>query len=230
MWKVAYAPVESALVKMNSIAPEKRIAFKARLKNFQREGWPEGINTGTGRKAGYSFSAIVQLTLAIELSQIGLPPKRVVKMLRQMWGLILVSVIGIILPDDILQDDDELRAFSGSFAWVFYPEALYDLAPEDDRIVEQLMTAPVRGLGKIFSPREHFAAVGSEEPVAPWRTAALHANAIVNGVMARLIEQGVEIQIDEIRADLITEALACDAQTKLRAERIYAAIDRANVS
>lgn len=75
-----YGGAEALFASINAIRPDKRIAFKARLKHLQRLGFPPGVNTGTGRSANYGAGEIYQLGIALELLQLGLSPERAVRL------------------------------------------------------------------------------------------------------------------------------------------------------
>lgn len=72
-----------ALVREQHLIEEHRFsAFRARLKNLQRLGFPDGINTGKGRAARYLPDHVVLIALAMELAEFGLPPERSVRLLQ----------------------------------------------------------------------------------------------------------------------------------------------------
>jgi hypothetical protein len=86
------AIVEGALAELHFIRPEKRVAFKARLKHLQRLGFPPGVNTGTGRAANYQGQHLFLLGLAFELLQLGLTPERVIKVIGE--NLVPIATAG----------------------------------------------------------------------------------------------------------------------------------------
>lgn len=74
-----YGAVESLFSELHGIHPDRRIAFKARLKHLQRLGFPPGVNTGTGRSAEYGAAQVYLLAIGLELLQLGLSPERAVR-------------------------------------------------------------------------------------------------------------------------------------------------------
>lgn len=72
----SFGVVEAALAHVHTIREDARSAFSARLKHFQRLGFPPGINTGRGRAASYDIGHLLLLMLALELVQLGIPPER----------------------------------------------------------------------------------------------------------------------------------------------------------
>ena len=80
-----FGRIESFLAEIHNIAPSKRTAFQSRLKNFIRLGWPTGMATTKGKAAIFDASQYVQMALAIELTQLGLTPERVIRVLGKNW-------------------------------------------------------------------------------------------------------------------------------------------------
>ncbi|HEY9091747.1 hypothetical protein [Parasphingorhabdus sp.] len=72
-----YAEVEAILAQTYGISDTQLPGFRARLKNLQRIGFPEGLNTGRGKPAIYNGGHLFQLAFAIELLLLGLTPERV---------------------------------------------------------------------------------------------------------------------------------------------------------
>ncbi|WP_333839300.1 hypothetical protein [Novosphingobium sp.] len=123
--------MEATLVALNHISEEKRVAFRARLKHFQRLGFPQGANTGTGKRAVYSAKMFIQLCFAIEFSQMGMTPSRIVQILNDNWDECEASLLFAITPEQATSywsDDIPLS----DLAWIFSPEALRDLTLEGE--------------------------------------------------------------------------------------------------
>lgn len=78
-WK--FSEVAAALAEINDIANVRRTAFDARLKNFHRLGFPADYETTKGKAAQYNAAQIYSIALAIELTQLGLSPERVITVL-----------------------------------------------------------------------------------------------------------------------------------------------------
>ena len=82
----AYAVVETALARMHGADAEvQRGAFRGRLKHLQRLGLPLGDKPGKGRRIDYSEAQIVQLALALELSEAGLDPTKIASFITSYW-------------------------------------------------------------------------------------------------------------------------------------------------
>ena len=122
----SFAEVEEILASLNRIAPGKRAAFRARLKHLQVLGFPPGANTGTGRRATYTFKMLLQMCLATELAQTGMSPKRAVQTIQGAWRDLEHTFLLALLPDDMSLVEDN------RFTWVVSPEALRDLSSEGE--------------------------------------------------------------------------------------------------
>jgi hypothetical protein len=79
--EMTFGQVEALLAQINDIASDKRSVFGARLKNFLRMGLLPHVQQGRGKTASYGPAEVVTLALAVELTQFGLAPERVIAML-----------------------------------------------------------------------------------------------------------------------------------------------------
>ncbi|MCL6729882.1 hypothetical protein [Sphingomonas hankyongi] len=77
-----FGEMEARLSILHEIASEKRTQFQARLRNFQRLGIPANVSTGRGKSVHYSPGQVVEMALALELTQLGLLPERVVQVFQ----------------------------------------------------------------------------------------------------------------------------------------------------
>lgn len=87
-----FGQLESLLAIYIGIDPEKRTAFQARLKNFHRLGYPADLKTVKGRPTIYHPRHTIRMALALQLSQMGLPPERCVKLLTDFEHVIALAV------------------------------------------------------------------------------------------------------------------------------------------
>lgn len=71
-----FGELEAVLASLHAVAQTKRTAFQSRLKNFHRLGYPIGFQSIKGRPSTYSPSEVVDMALAVEMTQLGLPPER----------------------------------------------------------------------------------------------------------------------------------------------------------
>lgn len=122
-----FSDIESVLVRLNRVAEDKRIAFRARLKHFQRMGFPPGVNTGTGKRAAYTFPMLLMMAFATELTQAGMAPKRIVKTLVHSWSDVEWSLLMAITPGDYWTPPQD-----NNLLWTLSPEAMRDLSEEGE--------------------------------------------------------------------------------------------------
>jgi len=79
--RLRFGEMEAALAQMHGIADTKRTKFQARLKNFHRLGFPLGFESQAGKASLYAPGAVVEMALAIEMTQLGIPPERLTHVL-----------------------------------------------------------------------------------------------------------------------------------------------------
>ena len=77
--RFTFGELESRLARLHEISSDKRTQFQARLRNFQRLGFPKGMSAGRGKTVHYSPGHVAELALVLELTQLGLLPERVVQ-------------------------------------------------------------------------------------------------------------------------------------------------------
>ena len=126
--ELSYSDVESTLARLNRIAEDKRIAFRARLKHFQRLGFPKGANTGTGKRVAYSVQMLFQMALATELTQAGLSPKRIVEILDKNW----IACETALLFALTLKDRWSPPLADNNLVLLLSPESLRDLSEDGE--------------------------------------------------------------------------------------------------
>ena len=71
-----FGELEGVLASVHGIDQTKRTAFQSRLKNFHRLGYPLGFRAVKGKAATYTPLQIIEMALAVEMTQLGLPPER----------------------------------------------------------------------------------------------------------------------------------------------------------
>jgi hypothetical protein len=80
-----YAQVESALARVFDLEDAQEGAFRGRLKHFRKLGIP-AENPGKGARLRYSASDIFQLLICLELSEFGIDPTLIVKIVQSHWA------------------------------------------------------------------------------------------------------------------------------------------------
>ncbi len=129
--QLSYADVEATLLALNHIAHDKRVAFRARLKHFQRLGFPPGANTGTGKRVVYTVGMLLKLCFAVEFAQAGMSPVRTVHILNDNWQNCEASLLLALTPDEHL-DHWSADLNADQLVWMLSPEALRDLTNEGE--------------------------------------------------------------------------------------------------
>ncbi|VVT18087.1 hypothetical protein [Erythrobacter sp. EC-HK427] len=89
-----FGELESVLASVHGIDQSKRTAFQSRLKNFHRLGYPVGFHAVKGKAATYTPLQIIEMALAVEMTQLGLPPERASWVLaRNRWPILMATEI-----------------------------------------------------------------------------------------------------------------------------------------
>ena len=89
-----FGELESVLASVHGIDPTKRTAFQSRLKNFHRLGYPLGFRAVKGKAATYTPLQIIEMALAIEMTQLGLPPERATWVLTcNRWPILMATAM-----------------------------------------------------------------------------------------------------------------------------------------
>jgi hypothetical protein len=100
-----FGDLEAALAALNGIPSHNRTAFQARLKNFHRLGFPEGIGQGRGKAVIYGARELVLMALAVELTQLGLTPERVIEVIREdeypVWICVRMAASSLTLRSEV---------------------------------------------------------------------------------------------------------------------------------
>jgi hypothetical protein len=108
------------------------VAFRARLKHFQRLKFPEGVNVGKGRASKYGAGQLITLALALELAELGLTPERIVGLIRGDYFPVFAAVKR---SADVMPPNGEWTAGrrNASLAMFLYfdPSALAQLGASD---------------------------------------------------------------------------------------------------
>ena len=87
-----FGELESVLASVHGIDQTKRTAFQSRLKNFHRLGYPLDFRAVKGKAATYTPLQIIEMALAVEMTQLGLPPERVsVVLIRNRWPILMAA-------------------------------------------------------------------------------------------------------------------------------------------
>jgi hypothetical protein len=90
---LSFAQAEFVLAFTAGISPKRASAFQARLKQWQKGGFPEGINVGRGVRAAYGAKQVYQLALVLRLLQVGLTPERAQAVVSSAWPAMRDGII-----------------------------------------------------------------------------------------------------------------------------------------
>jgi hypothetical protein len=202
-----FGEVEGLLARLNRISDSKRVAFRARLKHFQRMGLPHGANTGTGKKARYSFPMALQLCVAFQLAQTGMAPKRIVSTVEGNWIAIRFNCFAAMLSPD------QAKAFkpplTNRVAMVVNPEALRELTISGEGEYDYYETVDFFVVADLASKL----AADSPGPIPT-------VGEVYRHIVIQLwpLMQTVAWHLSELRNDLTHEALLSDLQEHLLEE------------
>lgn len=126
-----FGDLEDILARQHEIVGRHRTKFQARLKNFHRLGWPDDFTSIKGKASTYDPGSVVDMALALELTQLGLAPERVVHVLRQnRWATLMAYRMAATAIASVSIDElDRRRPLADPIAtFVFFdPAALSSL-------------------------------------------------------------------------------------------------------
>ena len=80
-----YARVEAALARVYDAEDVQKNAFRGRLKHFRKLGIPQH-NPGKGGRIAYDVQDVWQLMVCLELSEFGIDPNLIVKIVQRHWA------------------------------------------------------------------------------------------------------------------------------------------------
>lgn len=88
----SFAMVQEFFVWRFDIPDSRRTALRGKLQNLQKFGIPSDVNTGRGRPAKYGFGQMIELSIAMDLMDVGFPPDAVVTVLRSEMALVMEAL------------------------------------------------------------------------------------------------------------------------------------------
>ncbi len=204
MVSIPSAVVEDALARLYRVASDKRVAFRSRIKHFQRLRFPDGTNTGKGKPAAFSFSQYMQLLLAFELVQSGLSPTTAAMVVGEWWINFYKAFARTMVDDDnVLSDPEEFTCRDLMF--MIYFDAMWQLANEG----EVSDRSQYWGMVKIVAPDQIGDTISSEEFVhkvdSPWRALVIDARWLLETAVARIREAGFDLSNKQAFDDLLRD-------------------------
>lgn len=138
------ATVEEILARTHHIEPGSRPALAARMRHFQRLGFPPGSNTGKGRRAAYGLDELLLFALAFELVQLGVTPERASTLLTDCSEIVLGEAKAA-LSSETIKGAERLL--------IIDPRALSSLQGESAAYDDYLMVGGLADVRKRFRSR-----------------------------------------------------------------------------
>ena len=92
---LTFGQVTDILMLANAIPDERKATFVSRLKQWQKMGFPEGVNVGRGVRVSYDATQLFQLALHMRLLVIGLTPERAQLIVTAAWKEFRSSVVDV---------------------------------------------------------------------------------------------------------------------------------------
>jgi hypothetical protein len=127
------------IAQAHEISVSNLTKFQARLKNLHRMGWPLNFRSVKGKASSYCYGDVLDMSLAVELMQLGLTPERLIQVLRSnRWATLMAYLMAArtlaASPTDFLQrlpaavaDEDSSRPPFSMFVY-FDPTALMEFS------------------------------------------------------------------------------------------------------
>lgn len=159
--KLSYSDLVDFLCWMNRIAPDSEAAFRARLRHFQRLGFPEGSNTGKGKRAKYDLDMLLQLVIAIQFMQAGMTPQRIVHLVTKNWNETRTYLLFACAPEPLVSADGD--KLSNELVLCVSPESLRDITTDgesDQDYYEAFNFVEAEKLGDFFKQQDVAPLVG----------------------------------------------------------------------
>ena len=178
---------------VHGIDQTKRTAFQARLKNFHRLRYPIGFNAVKGKAAAYSPLQIIDMALALEMTQLGLPPERATWVLSaNRWPtLMAVAMASEELARHPIGFDPEKRLADEPFSMFVYFDPA-SLSPLTLHLPAKILTDMDQAANSFF-----YGGIGVvREEIANWtsgfapRISLINVTAMIGLVTASPYEEG----------------------------------------
>lgn len=94
--EIGYGTLEDALAEAFGVSDGRSSAFASRLKYFGRLGFPAAARVGRGTRAVYGLIDVVQLAVAIELNDLGVPPVPMVHRIAAQTDLLEQAILRVV--------------------------------------------------------------------------------------------------------------------------------------
>lgn len=90
---LSFKQVVAILKDVNGIHADRQSAFESRLKQWQKMGFPDGVNVGKGTRASYGAKQVYQLAICLALLEIGMTPERAHEVVRLGWKEFALGIV-----------------------------------------------------------------------------------------------------------------------------------------
>lgn len=112
-FELSFQDLTGLLSKVHGIPHESMSPFAARIKDFQRRGFPPGTNTGKGRRVAYGAEHVFQIAAVMELSLLGFSPDRAITAVSMWWDELRRAILAARDPEEIRMAFFVSRDFEG---------------------------------------------------------------------------------------------------------------------
>jgi hypothetical protein len=194
-----FGELEAVLANVHGIDQTKRTAFQSRLKNFHRLGYPLGFKAVKGRAATYTPLQIIEMALAVEMTQLGLPPERASWVLTcNRWPILMATEM---VARELKNDPAAFSSVSGLSARVMSMFLYFDpaaLNPLTLHLPAEVLPDLDEAANSFF-----YAGIGIvREGIAAWtsgmsaRLSLINLTALAGNVAASPFDEGSEADLD----------------------------------
>lgn len=94
---LSFKQLEKVFAERFAIGEDRAVAFRARLQHLQRQGIPEGVNTGRGTRANYGWKQVIQLMVALDMIDLGLTPEVAIRRVKQNTDQLVATIRRVVL-------------------------------------------------------------------------------------------------------------------------------------
>jgi len=123
---LSFKQIVAILMDVNGIHVDRQSAFEARLKQWQKMGFPSDVNVGKGTRASYGAKQAYQLAICLALLEIGMTPERAHETIRLGWQKFAE---GIVETTECISRNEATGHY-----WFIKYDALTDLKDPQSRI------------------------------------------------------------------------------------------------
>lgn len=236
MVEFSFGQIESVLSRVHDIDWPKRAAFISRLKHLQKQGIPRRGRPGKGRAGTFSPSQLMQMAVALELIQSGLPPKLAADMVLRNWECLRATVVeeAQMIAARLAEPWPSPRDALKDRFWILWPEALSDLAATSslkNDYAEEISSISLSDLSDYLNDEAFRQTWGSDR-----RRIILNGSAITRSIIdvidefsfAQPHEMAASLHADILRDRDILEGAVKDAESGEWSSNVDAAIANVN--